>query len=149
MPSKSVQDDIRVGTKINLKEQEKIDRELQALAEHDPRGLILRLAELGRTDEARERLQNLEEAYRLKVGELQKILDDSQKPPLRDAVFLKPSPDGPQQSAIVGIGGSRMEVAIAVAPPVPAADLPGREVWVNGDNQIVKFRDEYVRGEAD
>ena len=45
---------------INLKEKERIDAEIEDLAKNDPRGLILRLAQLGRIDEARERLATFE-----------------------------------------------------------------------------------------
>lgn len=149
MPRQSVQDEIKIGTTVNLKDKEKIERELAELvAKGDYHALILRLAQLGRMDEAQERLEALEAAYKGQNAELRKQLEDLQKPPLRDAVYLKPSPDAPDEIAIVGIGGTRMEVVLAAKPPVAVKDLPGCEVWVNGENQIVKFREGYVRGEA-
>ena len=135
MRNKSAHSDIKViGTPIDLKQQEEIERELAVLARKDPRQFILRLAQLGQMEAAREQLDKLADAYT--------------QPPLRDAVFLKSSPDAPEQFAIVGIGGTRMEVAIAVQPSLPLADLPGCEVWINGENQIVKFREAYIRGDA-
>ena len=148
-PSRDI--DIKVGVATPLEELEKrraIEAELARLAQEDPRALVLRLAQLGYMDEARQRLDHFIAEFESKYGKLKQQLEEIQKPPLRDGVYLKPSPDDPEKGAIVGIGGGRMEVQLAVKPPARPQELSGCEVWVNSENQIVRFREAYVRGEA-
>ena len=108
--------------------------------------VYLRLAELGRTADARQQLDKLEAAYKKINDELENRLNELGSRPCGTASISSPA----------RMIQRRVRSSASAAPawnslkksPAPLGELPGREVWVNNENQIVRFRDGYVRGEV-
>lgn len=95
--------------------------------------------------------QNCQEKLPLleaKVHELQLALKKSLEPPLSYSVFLSPAP-GDERDVVVGAGNARLEVHLAdtVTEPVDSL-LPGQELVLNKDQNVVATRGMYTGGET-
>ena len=97
-------------------------------------------------------LGKLREDYELlPKGEMEKLkqqLRELTEPPLQYAIYLGPSPSN-ERDIVVGVGSTRLEVHLADSLDVDLSRLvPGQEVVLNKEQNVVAIRDEYVRGET-
>lgn len=92
--------------------------------------------------------QEYEVVPKSELARLEQQLKDLTEPPLQYAIYLGPSP-GSERDIVVGIGSARLEVHIADGLEVDVSQLiPGQEVVLNKEQNVVAIRNEYVRGET-
>lgn len=102
------------------------------------------LTGLNASYELRESLDKQTEAYH----QLQERIQAMEMPPLTEATLLFVAPDDPTH-VIVGQGSQRIEVLMSPDSTINPDDLlPGAEVWLNKDHQIVKVRPSTAGGEV-
>jgi proteasome-associated ATPase len=97
-------------------------------------------------------LGKLREDYELlPKGEMEKLkqqMRELTEPPLQYAIYLGPSPSN-ERDIVVGVGSTRLEVHLADSLDIDLSQLiPGQEVVLNKEQNVVAIRDEYVRGET-
>src|SRR5262245_57680990 len=86
----------------------------------------------------------LSDEWKTLLAEIQKL----KEAPLQYAIYLGPSPND-ERDLLVGVGGARYEVHLAEELASQADELrPGQEVLLNQAQNVVAFRQAYVRGET-